>query len=865
MTSFISSQMGDVEPDNVVLSNEPNLLSCCANQTPRGRSRTRPFPLSELNDLKIQQGLIIKDLLFALLGYEGFYIRYSEKYDSNDINCKIRGPDFKIAKHLDISLKSITKKLVKFGKYYTGLNGFLELYDRPEFGKVVQRLCFAVSEFIMQYQQVLKHIEDEFKFNSTFNLSIFETILNQEVSIKLCHLYDIVMSVHTETLERSKYQHQNSESYFNNFIKSIQNDLKETGSIDLATDNVNFECCKGGLLLKIIQDRINAYQGDVVSLTFLTTIFDLASIDYVHMLNQWLINGEIDDPAEEFFVKRNKFADSPENPIRSNMEKYWEELYLTRTDGVIDQFSSKDIQLKILATGKYLNIFKTCTGLNDFQCLTETIQPIDKLYSLDLELKINEFYKRANKMLMKLLFEGYQFSGLIDRFQSLFLFNDSSKIDRFLEISFNDLRKNKHAISTSRLTKAYDDAFQRNKDDFQVKDIYKHDNISDNNINSILNYCLQFSVDFTNFYKLTEEILSVKSFDAEEALKNGKSSNLFKQLFNKSLERNQINSAGSDNSTYGYDPDHSDEYTIAGINLDMDLPFPLNVIIGQNYIFEYQLIFKLQAIVKFINKLIENTWKEINFSTVWKYSGFNRQIKKWILRCRILNNRMKDFMNDLQFYLNFDIIETNFGALSENLKDIQNTLQQQNLGSNIKSQNSNSNGIIGYKNSSLANYNHNNLFDERISSHNQSFNDMLKDDLIDIDNLLNKLGSFLNNILRDSFVTNKALMNVLKNMFDLIILYHHYLSRLKKSLVMSNVELFNRFNEDHPEKFQGKAMDDELIDTRFRNLDSMLNSHYEAFNDSLTEFIVTLKPYGNLENQLFLILIERLENCFPDH
>lgn len=857
--------MGDIEQDIVVLSNQPNVLNTCVNQTSRGRGKTRPYPLSELNDLKIQQGLIIKDLLFSLIGYEGCYIRYSEKYDPSEINSKIRGPDFKIAKHLDISLKCITKKLVKFGKYYSGLNGFLELYDRPEFGKVVQRLCFAISEFLIDYQQIIKQIEDEFKFNSTFNLSIFETILNQELSLKLSHFYDIVISVHTETIERSKYKHQTSESYFNNFIKSIQNDLKETGTIDLATDNVNFEFCKGGILLKIIQDRINAYQGDIISLEFLTKIFDVVSIDYVSMLNKWLINGEIDDSAEEFIIKMNRFPDNPDNPIRRNVEKYWDELYVTRTDGVIDQFSSKDIQLKILATGKYLNIFKACTGLYDFQQLNEIIQPIDRLYSQDLELKIHEYYKRANKLLMKLLFEGYQFPSLIDGFQRLFLFKDSSKIDVFLEKSFNDLRKNKHAISTSRLTKLYDDTLQRKKDEFQVKDINKQNSISDNKMNDVLSYCLGLSIDFTNFYDLAEEILNVKSFDAEEAFKNGQNSNIFKALINNSLERDQMNSAGSNSSPNSYDPDHSDEYTISGVNIDMDLPFPLNMIVGQNYVLEYQLIFKLQMIVKFINKLIDHTWKEINYSTVWKYSGFHPKIRKWILRCRILNNRMKDFMNDLQFYLNFDIIETNFDSFRQHFKDIQNLLHKEKLGSNIDHQNTNNGGIIGFKNGSLANYNHNNLFDEKILNHNQNFNDVPNDNLINIDNLISKLGSFLNNILRDSFITNKVLIDVLKNMFDLIILYNHYLNRLKKSLIMSNKDLFHKFSQDYPEKFQNRVMDDELIETRFKNLDGMLNSHFEIFNDSLTEFIVTLKSHGNLENQLFLILIERLEHCFPDH
>lgn len=56
-----------------------------------------------------------------------------------------------------------------------------------------------------------------------------------------------------------------------------------------------------------------------------------------------------------------------------------------------------------------------------------------------------------------------------------------------------------------------------------------------------------------------------------------------------------------------------------------------------------------------------------------------------------------------------------------------------------------------------------------------------------------------------------------------------------------------------------------LIDQRFHNLNGMLNAHFQNFNDALTEFIETVRSVGNIENPMFLILIERLENCFSDH
>ncbi|CAK7902563.1 spindle pole body component Spc97p [[Candida] anglica] len=877
MASFISSHPGDNEVDLVVLT-EPKVIQSCINKIPKGYSKIRPQALSELNDLRVQQGLIMQDLLFVLLGYEGFYIRYSERYNPNSLDSLIKGPDYKTAKHLDVSLKSITKKLVHFGKYYSALNSFVEHYCSQSSGKVVQRLCTEISQFIVQYQQLIIQIEEEFKHNSSFNLNILENILNQEISVKIHLLYEIITSIHDDSQTRFKLYGANNninndrEAYFKNFIRNIQNDLRETGNIDLTTDQQNFNQCKGGLVLQIIQQLTHTYHGDQVSMTFLSKLFDAVSIDYVQMLNNWLINGDIDDPYDEFLIKENKLstANRFQDIIHTRTEKYWDELYGTRTDGLIEQFSSKEIQLKILATGKYLNIFKLCTDINNFEQLGEDLIPIEKLTSRNTELKILEFYDRANWLLMKLYYDGYGFCSIIDSFQKTLLLNESYHMDNFLSNSFNDLRRNKHSVSPSRLAQSYAEAYKVNPgQNFAIIDVVS-DGVTENitsNIVDVLKFNQKLTVDSTNFYDLAKEILDVKSFDAEEALKNESSSSMFKALLNKSLERNKISSAGSNTpSRSTYDPDHSDEYTVAGLNLEVHVPFPLNLLITQNFVFEYQLIFKLLVISKFITKLSDDSWKEINFSSVWGYKGFHPRVHKWILRCRILHNRMNDFMKELNFYFNFDIIDTNYQDLKCSIKEIQNFLKQDRQSQTPTNATSpQQSDLFGFRNQ-FDNYsqNNNSIFDKNILNHSQANNSSRTKSLCDVDNLHKKLSSFLNSILRDTLVTNKDLIESLKVMFDVIISFNHYLSRLKKSLIMINPELFDKFSQDYPSKFQNKNMDDEQIAARFDILNENLNSLYEIFNDGLTDFMNTLKLYGETENQSLLILIERLENCFPD-
>lgn len=868
MASFISTT--ENSSATVVLGNVPQGLQKCTTGGRRVVRHSRTRPLSAISDLRVQQGLIIKDILFALLGHESGCVRYKEKFDGFLADQKVHGPDFKVAKHLDVSLKTIAKRLMRLGTQYCGIQGFLELYDMPKYGRVVQRLCHAISVFVVQYQLVIRGLEALFKTDPWFSLSAMDTQLTAELDNKLLHLYEIAVEIHVQTAQRQLEKASSKDPGFANFIRGIQEDLQQTGNIDFSTDSGIFDHCKGTLVLKIVQGRINAFKGDAILLEFLQKLFYEISIDYVAMLNKWLQNGDIDDPFDEFLIKQNQLLDNVAALLHSGMEKYWDELYMVRTDGLIDQFMSRDMQLKILSTGKFINIFKSCTGLDNLDNLNEVLKPINNLNAQDLELKITQFYRRANKLLMKLIFEGYNFTGLVERLQSDFLFRDAFKIDKFIDRSFLDLKRNKHSIATSRLIKSYKEIFHRGISKFSVVDVNRGIESDDTDMRDILSLYQSFSVDSTNFYDLAKEILNVKSFDAQSALRDDPSSRALRTLLNQALERSQVQSSDSSVPKSQFDPEHSDEYTVSALNLDMNLPFPLNLIMTENFVFEYQLIFKLQMIIKFISKFMDVTWKEINTSTVWKYTKFDLRIKKWILRSRSLHGRMKDFMNEIEFYFNYSIIETNYSSLRDVLANIELSLAEETLGSDVDHIDM-ADETPGYRQVS-ANFNSNNsVFDEKILARGQKFssrqNSAIKrgaEDFIDVHYLSTNLGSFLNNILKDALITDRELIEALKAIFDVVLSYNNNLSRLKKLLIMLDETLFNKFKKDYPKMFENRQIDSESIESRLGMLDEILNSHFVLFNDSLTGLIVRLRKTGDVENQLFVGLVERLEQCFPD-
>lgn len=849
----------------VQLAEQPSYFNSAIGE-PRFDVSIRPLLLGEIHDRQTQQAVITRDVLFALLGYEGCYVRFSERFDPHLIHDRIHGPDYKVAKHLDVSLKAITKKLLRYGKYYSGLKGFSQVYDEPRFGKVNQRLCSEISSFLSQYQQLVMGLEEAFQYNGTFSLSVLDSELSKVCADKLVHLYEIAVMIHSETEERTPqfvtateiggiHSSSAADPQFNTFLQSIRNDVQHSGPTGISSDPMRFDVCKGGLVLQVVQRRFHQFKGDKISSDFLAQVFDAISKDYLDMLNLWLSSGEVDDPFEEFLIRKN---DLPRNIFFSNMEKYWDELYVIKIDGLIDQFKHKDIQTKILSTGKFLNVFKQCTGATDMKLLptifsaTELPAVIRSLYSQDFEIRVNQFYERANKLLLNVLFRGYRFPELLQGLNQTYLLRDSYQIDNFLEKVFYELGKSKRATSTVKLVNVYNDMFLSNETSSKVLAEDYESSTTDTTTKQVLQYCESFSIDSSSFYEIAEEIINIESFDAEEALGgNERASSAIKRLVTQSLQRRPIGLAHSDQLE---ETDSIDECVISGVNVDINLPFPLNLMISENLVFEYQLIFKFQMILKFASKLNDQSWKDIVLSTVWNYKHFSPQIKKLILRCRLLNARIKNFLNEIQNYFSFSVIEPNIQSLRNIVDKFQAGIDKKTNQRTSASpdqqffmeQNGRKNGDI---------------FDEKIMATNQRLSSSSKlahnERNDDIYELKDQIGSHLNNILRDTMVTNGSLLEGMRVLLNSVIQFATTVTRLKKTLISMDETLLSAFKRDFPDRFGSIECNEDLIKSRLELLNDVLTRRWTNFNDSLQNFRNVLEGFGS-ENPQFIVLVERL-------
>ena len=80
-----------------------------ASQAPRS---LQPRPLQGMS-LEDQEVVILEDLLFVFMSYEGQYIRFSKNYNPAMDKDRLSGPSFKILPGLDSTLQDLTTTMLK--------------------------------------------------------------------------------------------------------------------------------------------------------------------------------------------------------------------------------------------------------------------------------------------------------------------------------------------------------------------------------------------------------------------------------------------------------------------------------------------------------------------------------------------------------------------------------------------------------------------------------------------------------------------------------------------------------------------------------------------------------------------------------
>lgn len=805
----------DTEWGSVEISSGTQYQKLFLVPSERRTSHQIPISLSEVTSFSSQLRLIARDLIHVLIGFEALYIKFDKHYDPNLLLLRLSGAEFRVSRHLDPALKGIVQRLVQYGSIFVSLNAFVEAYNLAEYGKTMQALSYGVSRFLHRYKGVVANLDLKLAA-STLSLKLLERLLDLEVGQEMRHLQAIAAKIHAvNSIEMKHAQRVSSEPgeeiMINDSISAPEHDL-----VTLASEQRGFKKCKGTLVFQVIQERLDAYLGDHLSVPILSSLFTDVSAPYLSMLNAWLIQGELDDPFLEFLVKKASFSDDWQHMLDPKSEHYWSRLYVVRQDGLTGAFAAKSTQQQILNTGKYLNIFKQVTGLKDIEFDKDDLEPVKSINSVDFHLQLNILHDRANKLLIRLLFDGLNLQGSIDEMQTVFLFQDCFGIDEFLARAFTDLKCDIKRVSVSRLKSKEHEAFKAG-----VK-------IRGPPNSSIARYIREHKRVLVASMSFFDEANDISGpVDDADFMSNGVPS--FKAFIGRVVSMDPPQLALTIDSER-HDPDPCKSLVVSYLNLAVDLPFPANLVINEEYMYHYGLAYKIRIISKFLTYLNTHTWRDICGLQVWRHD-FSGSARKSVRRARAIHWQMRTLTQEIQLYFLCDVGDESFAVLKRDLNQIRSML-------NV----SNTQGLPSYE---------------------SGFPGSRNDCTCTVESLTQSVGRFVSVVLVDSLVTLPQLLDALCQIFDTIITYNNFLARLKHVLVLCDETLFATFLHAKPENFADSMMDTSLVAARHLAISDALTKHQQALESSITRFTVVCGSHTESNNEKIRLLGEVLGLYVP--
>ncbi|XP_041116359.1 gamma-tubulin complex component 2-like isoform X2 [Polyodon spathula] len=378
----------------------------------------------------------------------------------------------------------------------------------------------------------------------------------------------------------------------------------------LAT-SVDKEDCMGGSTLSLLHDRTFNYTGDSQAQELCVYLTKASSVPYFEILEKWIYRGIIKDPYSEFMVEEHELQ--KEKIQEDYNDKYWDQRY-TVVQHRIPAFLQKMAD-KILSTGKYLNVVRECG------CDVTCPEAKEILYTLKERAyveQIEKAYNYASKVLLDFLMEEKELVARLRSIKHYFLMDLGDFFVSFMDLTEEELKKPVDDIIPTRLEALLELALRMStantdpfKDDLKI-DLMSHDVIT--------------------------QLLRVLAIETKQ-------------------EKAIINADPTEIALSG----------LEAFSFDYIVKWPLSLIINRKALTRYQMLFRHMFYCKHVERLLCNVW--ISNKNAKQYSLHSA---KWFAGAFTLRQRMLNFVQNIQYYMMFEVMEPAWHIMENNLKSASN-------------------------------------------------------------------------------------------------------------------------------------------------------------------------------------------------
>ncbi|KAL2134770.1 hypothetical protein VTI74DRAFT_10844 [Chaetomium olivicolor] len=607
------------EPEATLLPHTTAPLACRISIPPLASaapSALQPRPLHELS-LEAQEAVIIEDLLFVFMGFEGQYIRFAKGYNPFEERDRLSGPQWRILPGLDPSLQDLTQSMLRMASHYTALDTFVDVQSRDEFGSVNHALCASIRKLLQEYLVMVAQLETQFLTDDSFTLHV----LNVHV-LPTSHLMSQLYALAHELLKRNALLDDETDesSDSNDDFDHILEQLREGGEL-VPGNMTGKKICKGGVVLGLITKRLEAMSGDPAARALLTSLLRDASRPYMYMLNEWLHHGAINDPHSEFLIKEQRSI-RRERLEQDYTDEYWERRYTIRDHDIPPQLEG--VKDKVLLAGKYLNVVRECGGVDVSLKVMDVPTSFDDNRFLD---NVNNAYAHANESLMQLLLTTHALPARLRSLKHYFFLDPSDYFSYFLELGASELRKPVKSVNTGKLQSLLD-LVLRQPGSVVSLDPFKED--------------VKVEMNEITLTKSLQRVVNITGIEQGETLQPLSS--------NQPLE--------SDKNANGF----------TSLQLDYAVPFPVSLVISRKTVWRYQALFRYLLSLRYLESQLSTTWQTHTRGFVWSYKSSARSLEIWKRRVWTLRARMLVFVQQLLYFCTAEVIEPNWQSLMARLR-----------------------------------------------------------------------------------------------------------------------------------------------------------------------------------------------------
>ncbi|CAL8282835.1 unnamed protein product [Merluccius merluccius] len=369
--------------------------------------------------------------------------------------------------------------------------------------------------------------------------------------------------------------------------------------------------CMGGSTLSLLHDRTFNFTGDSQAQELCLYLTKAASVPYFEILEKWIYRGIIKDPYSEFMVEEHELQ--KEKIQEDYNDKYWDQRY-TIVQHRIPSFLQKMAD-KILSTGKYLNVVRECG--RDVTCP----EAKEVLYTLKERVyveQIEKAYNYASKVLLNFLMEEKELVSRLRSIKHYFLMDKGDFFVHFMDLTEEELKKPVDDIVPSRLE-------------------------------ALLELALRMSTANTDPFKDDLKI---------ELMPHNVITQLLRVLAIETKQEKAIINA---------EPTEAAHTGLEAFSFDYIVKWPLSLIINRKALTRYQMLFRHIFYCKHVERLLCNVW--ITNKDAKQHS---LRSAKWFSAAFALRQRMLNFVQNIQYYMMFEVMEPTWHVMENNLKSASN-------------------------------------------------------------------------------------------------------------------------------------------------------------------------------------------------